>query len=116
MCLHTQQASIYYVMLMIWKGFNQAVKTGLLKQVINFPDQGFLSIFGKFKLPYEVLSSSYGRTQLILLNLTGESLLLGKDQKAGAAAVLPALPLIGLHAGQRNIPSKAEEHVNSCPQ
>lgn len=38
-------------------------------------------------------SSSYGRTQLILLNLTGESLPLGKDQRARALAVLP-VPLL----------------------
>lgn len=73
------------------------MKTGVAKKVIHFPDQGFFFFFffpslESFKSPYEVLSSSYGRTQLILLNLTGESLPLGKDQKAGAAAVLPAPP------------------------
>lgn len=38
-------------------------------------------------------SSSYGRTRLILLNLTGESLPLGKDQRARALALLP-VPLL----------------------
>lgn len=66
------------------------------------------SIFGKFLCsPYEVFSSSYGRTGLIPLNLTGESLLLGRDQKAQAAAVLPAShphpskKMIGHFTGQR---------------
>lgn len=74
--------------------------------VIHFPDQGIFSpSLESFKSPYEVLSSSYGRTELILLNLTGESLPLGKDQKAGAAAVLSAPPLIGLYTAKRSIQS-----------
>lgn len=75
---------------------HQAAKTGVAMRGTHFPDEGgfpfFLPSLESFKSPYEVFGSSYGRTQLILLNLTGESLLLGKDQKAGAAAVLPAPP------------------------
>lgn len=88
-------------------------------RVTHFPDEGgfffFLPSSESFNSPYEVFSSSYGRTQLILLNLTGESLLLGKDQKAGAAAVLPAPPP-GLASTQGRGASfqelKIRDHVN----
>lgn len=50
-----------------------------------------------FSSPHEVFGSSYGRAQLIPLNLTGESLLLGKDQKAAERAPPHDWPLHGAH-------------------
>lgn len=105
----------------MWKGIKQR-KTGVAMRGTHFPDEGgfpfFLPSLESFKSPYEVFGSSYGRTRLILLNLTGESLLLGKDQKAGAAAVLPAPPRLqsGLASTQGREASiqelKIREHVN----
>lgn len=84
-CVCVSAGGICCVLLIIWKGCEN--QTGLL---MHFLDQGFLPSLESFKSPYEGLSSSYSRTQLIPLNLTGESLLLGKDQEAAAA--LPSPP------------------------
>lgn len=86
------------------KAFNQAVKTGVAKQVMHFPDQGFFFFpsLESFKSPYEVLSSSYGRIQLILLNLTGESLPLGKDQKPGLQLYFLRPPDWPLHRAEKH--------------
>lgn len=61
---------------------------------MHLPDQGgFFFIppsLESFKSPYEALSSSYSRTELIPLNLTGGSLQLGEDQRLRLELQLPA--------------------------